>query len=237
MKVELLNNAEFGRLIGAGSSSHRCRHIMTGIEFNLSFAGLRNDHYDCTPTTPSDMEAMRKANGGRLTWLAMPVLMIIGNRMIAGGMHTFMHGSRIGGGNPGANFPSRSNTPPFSTPNGGHVCLYLQNSVGGTTSATTLPAANNSNARPLANERAGTPHARGRQSRAACHEAYILGNERFNNGIVPPLQPVQQTHTVMLGDSLSKIGRDTGRRWQDIAKLNNITEPYTIHPGQVLRLP
>lgn len=45
------------------------------------------------------------------------------------------------------------------------------------------------------------------------------------------------TYTVASGDYLVKIGEKTGRRWQDIARLNGIKEPYTIQPGQVLRLP
>jgi len=45
------------------------------------------------------------------------------------------------------------------------------------------------------------------------------------------------TYTVVLGDYLSKIGTKTGKDWRAIAKLNGIGEPYTIYPGQVLRLP
>lgn len=47
-------------------------------------------------------------------------------------------------------------------------------------------------------------------------------------------------YTVKSGDSLSKIARDVlGNMslWPDIAALNNIVKPYTIFPGQVLRLP
>lgn len=45
------------------------------------------------------------------------------------------------------------------------------------------------------------------------------------------------TYTVVSGDFLVNIGKKTGKRWQDIAALNGIKEPYTIYPGQVLRLP
>lgn len=40
----------------------------------------------------------------------------------------------------------------------------------------------------------------------------------------------------MRGDTLSGIGAKTGVNWQDIAKLNGIGSPYTIYPGQVLKL-
>lgn len=46
-----------------------------------------------------------------------------------------------------------------------------------------------------------------------------------------------KTYTVVSGDTLSRIGTKTGFRWQDIAKLNNISYPYTIRVGQVLKLP
>lgn len=44
------------------------------------------------------------------------------------------------------------------------------------------------------------------------------------------------TYTVVKGDTLSGIGAKTGTRWQDIAAINGIGAPYTIYPGQVLRL-
>lgn len=45
------------------------------------------------------------------------------------------------------------------------------------------------------------------------------------------------TYTVVSGDYLVRIGEKTGKKWQDIAKVNGIAAPYTIYPGQVLRLP
>lgn len=45
------------------------------------------------------------------------------------------------------------------------------------------------------------------------------------------------TYTVVSGDYLVKIGEKTGRKWQDIAAVNGIGAPYTIYPGQVLKLP
>jgi nucleoid-associated protein YgaU len=33
------------------------------------------------------------------------------------------------------------------------------------------------------------------------------------------------------------IGTKTGHNWTEIAKLNGISTPFTIYPGQVLKLP
>lgn len=44
------------------------------------------------------------------------------------------------------------------------------------------------------------------------------------------------TYTVRSGDCLSKIGARHGIDWRDIARKNGIGSPYTIYPGQVIRL-
>jgi len=47
-------------------------------------------------------------------------------------------------------------------------------------------------------------------------------------------------YTVKAGDSLSIIARDELNeigRWSEIAYINSIASPYTIHPGQVILLP
>ena len=45
------------------------------------------------------------------------------------------------------------------------------------------------------------------------------------------------TYIVVRGDTLSGIGGKVGVAWREIALLNGIAEPYTIHAGQVLKLP
>lgn len=45
------------------------------------------------------------------------------------------------------------------------------------------------------------------------------------------------TYQVVSGDTLSGIGAKTGKNWQAIATHNGIGAPYTIYPGQVLKLP
>jgi hypothetical protein len=48
--------------------------------------------------------------------------------------------------------------------------------------------------------------------------------------------PPPNAHIVVSGDSLSKIAAANGVSWQDLARWNNIHEPYTIHIGQVILL-
>lgn len=60
-------------------------------------------------------------------------------------------------------------------------------------------------------------------------------------GVIRPRyneQPVPEEvwYTVKKGDTLSKIGKMYGVPWKQIAALNNIVSPYTIYPGQKLRI-
>lgn len=52
----------------------------------------------------------------------------------------------------------------------------------------------------------------------------------------PPIPGVFD-HTVAPGETLYAIGRLYTVPWRDIADYNGIAEPYTIHTGQVLRIP
>lgn len=52
-----------------------------------------------------------------------------------------------------------------------------------------------------------------------------------------PVQSAPATYSVVSGDNLSVIGDKTGKNWQTIASVNGIGAPYTIYPGQVLKLP
>lgn len=45
------------------------------------------------------------------------------------------------------------------------------------------------------------------------------------------------SYTVKKGDTLSKIGVNLKTAWKDIADANNMKSPYTIYPGQVLKVP
>jgi LysM repeat protein len=57
-------------------------------------------------------------------------------------------------------------------------------------------------------------------------------------GDAPPAPPkiddLGDTYVVQPGDYLSKLASRWGISWQDLAALNGLTYPYTIHPGQVL---
>src|SRR3954447_20370048 len=43
-------------------------------------------------------------------------------------------------------------------------------------------------------------------------------------------------YAVRPGDTIRRIGTDTGQRWQDIARWNNLDNPDLIEVGQVLRV-
>lgn len=52
-----------------------------------------------------------------------------------------------------------------------------------------------------------------------------------------PATPTRVTQCIVeAGDTLSSIGSQFGVDWRTIASLNHIAAPYTIHPGQVLKL-
>jgi lipoprotein NlpD len=52
-----------------------------------------------------------------------------------------------------------------------------------------------------------------------------------------PKQAPVRVYIVERGDSLSRIARDLGVDFRALARENGLAEPYTIHPGQRLRLP
>jgi len=52
----------------------------------------------------------------------------------------------------------------------------------------------------------------------------------------PAVETRSPTYTVKPGDTLMRIGLDTGQGWRDIARWNNITDPNVIEVGQVLRV-
>ena len=57
---------------------------------------------------------------------------------------------------------------------------------------------------------------------------------------IRPTKPTEKTHTVVPGDTLWAIAQrklGNGARFQEIAVLNNISDPNLIFPNQVLRLP
>jgi g-D-glutamyl-meso-diaminopimelate peptidase len=75
----------------------------------------------------------------------------------------------------------------------------------------------------------------------AAVEAFQAANAIPASGMVDSvtwakLRRVPSTYTVVRGDTLVGIGRKTGIDWHVIADLNGLTWPYTIYPGQVLKL-
>lgn len=70
----------------------------------------------------------------------------------------------------------------------------------------------------------------------------VLGNMAvFGDGGEPDVQNPPEaygaSYTVQAGDYLIALARRFGVAWLELADLNSITYPFTIHPGQVLQLP
>ncbi len=54
---------------------------------------------------------------------------------------------------------------------------------------------------------------------------------------VEPQLKSETKYTVKEGDTLYEIGIKFGINWQEIAKVNNLEEPYTLSTGQELTIP
>jgi hypothetical protein len=50
-------------------------------------------------------------------------------------------------------------------------------------------------------------------------------------------EPAEGEYVVRPGDYLAVIARRLDVDWRDLAELNDLREPYTVYPGQVLRVP
>ena len=50
------------------------------------------------------------------------------------------------------------------------------------------------------------------------------------------IQPATQTYTVKSGDTLSSIASKYGTTYQELARINSISNPNKIYPGQVLKI-
>jgi LysM repeat protein/uncharacterized protein YvpB len=55
--------------------------------------------------------------------------------------------------------------------------------------------------------------------------------------LTPTVTPTVSTYIVQRGDYLVALAQRFGTDWRTLARLNGIYYPYTIYPGQVLRLP
>lgn len=68
----------------------------------------------------------------------------------------------------------------------------------------------------------------------------VLGNMAILGRGKPPAQPMDSsgdTYLVQRGDYLIALARQFNISWQQLAKINSIPYPYTIYPGQALKLP
>jgi lipoprotein NlpD len=57
-----------------------------------------------------------------------------------------------------------------------------------------------------------------------------------SSSTTPAVETRAPTYTVKPGDTLMRIGLETGQSWRDIARWNNISDPNVIEVGQVLKV-
>jgi uncharacterized protein YvpB/LysM repeat protein len=65
----------------------------------------------------------------------------------------------------------------------------------------------------------------------------VFGSPQVANQDNPPAVAIGDAYTVQPGDYLIALAKRFGTSWNELAELNSIGYPYTIHPGQVLSLP
>jgi LysM repeat protein len=69
-------------------------------------------------------------------------------------------------------------------------------------------------------------------------DAVLAGKPKPANPQKPATpKPVGEEYTVLAGDTLSGIGKKLKVDWGDLAKVNSLKAPYTIHPGDKLKVP
>ena len=67
--------------------------------------------------------------------------------------------------------------------------------------------------------------------------AVFASGEVSNHDSSPMADTHTESYTVQSGDFLVALAKSFGTTWQELAQLNVIGYPYTIFPGQVLKLP
>jgi uncharacterized protein YvpB len=65
----------------------------------------------------------------------------------------------------------------------------------------------------------------------------VFGSREVTNQDEPAPEAHAESYTVQPGDYLVALAKRFGTTWQELAQLNSIGYPFTIHPGQELRLP
>jgi lipoprotein NlpD len=70
----------------------------------------------------------------------------------------------------------------------------------------------------------------------ACSGQRTVARPRIDEQSQSLRQPEQPTRTVVPGDTLYSIAWESGQDYRELAKWNRISPPYTIKPGQALRV-
>jgi uncharacterized protein YvpB len=65
----------------------------------------------------------------------------------------------------------------------------------------------------------------------------VLGSGEVTTHDEPPPEAHGESYTVQKGDYLIALAKRFGITWQELAEMNSVGYPFTIFPGQVLKLP
>lgn len=85
------------------------------------------------------------------------------------------------------------------------------------------------------NNKATSPIAQSSQDLANSDQKQVLGLATKQE-TQPPIKEFTQ-YTVKTGDTLFNISQKYNVRWDSIAQINNLNEPYILHAGQILKIP
>lgn len=77
---------------------------------------------------------------------------------------------------------------------------------------------------------------------AISDQKQVLGAATRQEPVVPASQPESTAagftqYTVKNGDTLFNISQQYNVRWDSIAQINNLSEPYVLHAGEALKIP
>ena len=116
--------------------------LRTSVEYDayLGWPPYAGTHIDFTPIGEADSTKMLQCAGGQWNWKGRPCALKVEGRLIAIGIHSFPHSIIIGGGDypasrligNGINSRNEYQKPAGGWPVGGHMCMYFQDSDGGT---------------------------------------------------------------------------------------------------------
>ena len=83
------------------------------------------------------------------------------------------------------------------------------------------------------------PNNKPQLAQLSSEQGQVTGTEKQILGLSTAAEPVQEfsQYTVKTGDTLFNISQQYNIKWDLIAQINNLSEPYLLHAGQTLKIP